>query len=311
MEYLIIDSAKVVAIQDRGRFGYENYGVAVNGAVDSYAHMMGNVLVGNLPFAPSLEITAFDFSMRSTKDIHVCVTGAPADITIGGQPVNTWSSVILPAGESLTVRKIRKGLRVYIAIQEGIETANVLGSCAPDTVAQIGSKVFKGQKIPIKQTSDIKEMNRAARPEDVPQYGSPWKIRICPGPDQNIFRNHFDSFLKAAYTVSPASNHVGIRLSGPAIKGHYPTEVLSRGAGIGAVEILPTGQPLVLHRGRGVTAGYPIVAVVSTVDLGLMGQARPGDQIQFTSISKQEAVQLWRQQFEKITAYQGNKVLGR
>lgn len=305
-DHLIIDSAKIVGIQDQGRFGYEHYGVGVNGAIDSYAHMMGNVLVGNARFEPSIEITAFNFSMRSTTDIDICVTGAPADVLIGGEPVDTWSTVVLPADQPLTVQNIRQGLRVYIAVRGGMETDVVLGSCTPDSIAKIGSRVSGGQRIPLKQpTGSLNSRATSVASKDIPRYGSTWQIGVCPGPDtETIFKDYFNFFLDQVYTVSPDSNHVGIRLKGTPMEGHRPTEVLSRGAGIGGVEILPTGQPIVLHRGRGVTAGYPIIAVVSSADLGMIGQARPGDAIRFHLVSKKEAIRLYRSQYETILSYE-------
>src|SRR5690606_3049013 len=100
--------------------------------------------------------------------------------------------------------------------------------------------------------------------------------------------------------VSPDSNHIGIRLNGPALTNYSPKHVLSRGIGIGAIEIIPSGQPIVLHRGRGVTAGYPIIGVVTTVDLSMLGQVRPGDTVKFIYITIEEAIQLHREQQRRI-----------
>lgn len=69
--YLTIESAHIAAIQDSGRLGYEHYGICDNGAVDMYAYLAENALVGNAAAQPSIEITAFDFTMMSTVDIPV------------------------------------------------------------------------------------------------------------------------------------------------------------------------------------------------------------------------------------------------
>ena len=42
---------------DRGRFGFQDRGVPVSGAMDLWAHRVGNLLVGNSPEAASLEIS--------------------------------------------------------------------------------------------------------------------------------------------------------------------------------------------------------------------------------------------------------------
>lgn len=299
--YLNIESAKIAAIQDSGRWGYEHYGICVNGAVDMYAYLMGNDLVGNVTAQPSIEITAFDFSMSSTDDTLICITGAPADITIDSNPIEAWKTVLLPAGKVLSIKKIRKGLRTYIAVGGGIDAPQVLGSCALDTIVNLGQQLRSGQQLKLKDPMQSQKYSyREASPVDIPAYGSPWNIRVCDGPDMDIFENNLEQFFQSTYTVSPVSNHIGIRLNGPALTGFYPTEVLSRGVGIGSIEIFPTGQAVVLHKGRTVTAGYPIIGVISSVDLGMMGQARPGDEIVFSRISIEEAEKLYRDQFSKL-----------
>jgi allophanate hydrolase subunit 2 len=45
-----------------------------------------------------------------------------------------------------------------------------------------------------------------------------------------------------------------------------------------------------LHRGRGVTAGYPVLAVVTTTGLDALGQVRPGQVVRFRRRTVAEAV---------------------
>jgi Allophanate hydrolase subunit 2 len=299
--YLTIGSAQIAAIQDSGRLGYEHYGICDNGAVDMYAYLAGNALVGNATAQPSIEITAFDFTMTSTVDIPVCVTGAPADVTIDSDPVESWSTLLLPAGKVLSVHHIREGLRVYIAVGGGIDAAKVLGSCALDTIINLGTKLISGQKVKLRNADAAKSIRyRQANPEVIPHYGSPWNIRVCDGPDTDIFKDSFAGFYEAAYRISPVSNHIGIRLSGPPVKNFSPKEILSRGVGIGSIEIFPTGQAVVLHRGRTVTAGYPIIGVVPVIDLDRIGQARPGDEVHFSHLSIKEAKALYYDRFSRL-----------
>ena len=98
-------------------------------------------------------------------------------------------------------------------------------------------------------------------------------VDVTAGPDAD----EFDGGLPGAFTVSPLSDHVGLRLTGPVRRGRVPTEILSRGVPVGAVEVPPGGGLIVLLRGRLVTAGYPIVAVATTTALDRLGQVRPGD----------------------------------
>ena len=85
------------------------------------------------------------------------------------------------------------------------------------------------------------------------------------------------------------SNHIGLRLGGALPERQSTAEVLSRGVPVGAVEVPSREEVLVLHRGRGVTAGYPVLAVVTSRSLDVLAQARPGHKITFRRTSVTEA----------------------
>jgi allophanate hydrolase subunit 2 len=79
-------------------------------------------------------------------------------------------------------------------------------------------------------------------------------------------------------------------------------EVLSRGVPVGAVEVPAGDELLVLHRGRGVTAGYPVLAVVTSTGLSALGQTRPGQSVRFRRRTVTEAVAAYRSQRADIDA---------
>ncbi|WP_158734802.1 biotin-dependent carboxyltransferase family protein [Alteribacillus sp. YIM 98480] len=304
-EFLKITNSKLAAIQDSGRYGFEHHGISVNGAVDQFAYLAGNLLAGNEFSQPVIEVTAFDFSMKSSVDIPVCITGAPADVSIDDKPVKMWENAILPADKVLSIKKIRQGLKVYIAVGGELDVPSIYGSSSLDVVANFGKKLFSGEIIRLKNINSIDEFTKnPPSVKGIPQYGSPWNIRICDGPESEVFTENFDYFYNSSYKVSTDSNHIGIRLKGPRLSGYSPTEVLSKGVSIGAVEVIPTGQLIILHRGRSVTAGYPVIGVVASVDLGLIGQARPNDDVHFTRISVDEATELYKNQFEQFSYLQ-------
>jgi len=43
-------------VQDRGRFGFQRFGVPPSGALDIESLFIANALVGNAPYSPALEI---------------------------------------------------------------------------------------------------------------------------------------------------------------------------------------------------------------------------------------------------------------
>jgi len=299
--YLIVEDAKAATLQDGGRFGYEKFGITINGATDMYAYMISNKILNNFPSTPSIEIMFFDFSIKSEVDIPFCVTGPPAEVLIDNNPVNQWEAHILPGGSTLSVKNIKKGLKTYLSFHGGIESPKVLGSVALDSVAGFGEKLRNGQKIKIEtDTKFIRKNDFQFKNFEIPTYGSPWDIRVTNGPDTPQFQEELKNFLGSEYKISPQSNQVGIRLDGPSVAKSNFKEVLSRGVAIGAVQVVPSGQPIILHRGRTLTAGYPVIGTIVSSDLGLIGQARPGDEVRFSYITIKEAEELYKKRFNKL-----------
>jgi antagonist of KipI len=58
----------------------------------------------------------------------------------------------------------------------------------------------------------------------------------------------------------------------------------------GAIQLPPSGDPILLLADRQTTGGYPQVAIVITADLPVAGQLAPGDWIEFVPCSREEAV---------------------
>jgi allophanate hydrolase subunit 2 len=74
---------------------------------------------------------------------------------------------------------------------------------------------------------------------------------------------------------------VGLRLDGAALERTRDDELPSEGLVLGAVQVPPSGQPLVFLNDHPTTGGYPVVGVVDTDDLWRCAQLRPGDEVRF------------------------------
>lgn len=301
-ETLRILQPGISTITDLGRRRGGAVGQMTGGALDQYSAQAANTLVASEYTAPLIELTALDFAATPTTDLLVAVTGAPADVTVSGTTVPQWEPVIVPAGATLTVSNIRQGLRVYIAVHGAIRTDNLLGSCAPDSVLGFG-RVLGHDEVqidvdcpPIRHPHfDIPVFTLGACR---PRFADRWIIPVTDGPDLAEFGDTASRLFDHDFEVGNASNHIGLRLS-PLDDRPLPTrvatsEMLSRGVPIGAVEVPAGHELLVLHRGRGVTAGYPVLAVVTTTGLDRLGQARAGQRVRFTPVGVASAVDAHR-----------------
>jgi allophanate hydrolase subunit 2 len=104
------------------------------------------------------------------------------------------------------------------------------------------------------------------------------------GPRDDWFEEGaLDVLVGATWTVTPASDRVGVRLDGPPLVRRDPArELASEPVVTGALQVPPSGRPVVLGPDRPTTGGYPVVAVVVDADLDRLAQARPGDPLSFT-----------------------------
>ena len=281
-------------VTDLGRTRGPRFGLPVNGALDQYSARAANILVGNLDNDALIEITALDFRMKATTDILIAVTGAPLTLTVGGRPSSQWEPVSVRAGESVSIRRIRSGLRAYLAIHGSIEADMLLGSVAPDTVVGFGLQLKEGTSLPTRRSVGPVRQPYFDLPLfrlglERPTMGSDLSVDVTDGPDIAEFGESGELLFTSEYTVSGRSNHIGLRLGGDLPERTSSGEVLSRGVPVGAVEVPSREELLVLHRGRGVTAGYPVLAVVTSTGLDVLAQARPGDKVRFRKTTVAEA----------------------
>lgn len=280
-------------------------GQMAGGALDQYSAMMANTLVAAPPEAPLIELVAQDFATTSDTDLLVAITGADADVTIDGRPQPLWEPIFWPAGTQLVISRIRSGLRVYLGVHGTMHAPQLLGSCAPDTVLGFGTVFAAGDVCQVDVNCSalsqpwfgIPFFRLGARPHHIAGH---WDIPVTDGPDIAEFGGTADRLYHHDYTVGASSNHIGLRLGrtdhGPIPHRQTHSEVLSRGVPIGAVEVPAGEEILALHRGRGVTAGYPVLSVVTTVGLSRLGQARPGDVVRFRPVSTATAIADLRRQ---------------
>lgn len=306
-ETLTINQAGHATVQDLGRFGRTRYGLPVNGALDQYSARVANVLTGNNEGAPLLEITALDFACTPSTDVLIAVTGAPAEVTVGGVRRTQWEPIAVRPGEPIRITGIERGIRVYLAVHGSVAAPLLLGSCAPDTILGFGRTLSDADELALSGQCPVIEHPVFRHPlfrlhASVPRFGQPWTIEVTDGPDVADFGATADLLFSSEFTVRPRSNHIGLRMGGAVPRRATTGEVLSRGVPVGAVEVPAGDELLVLHRGRGVTAGYPVLAVVTATSLSALGQARPGQAIRFRRRTVAEAVAAYRAERNVINA---------
>ncbi|MDT6987426.1 biotin-dependent carboxyltransferase family protein [Streptomyces lusitanus] len=281
----VVRAGALTTVQDRGRPGHAHLGVPRSGALDPPAAALANRLAGNPADAAVLETTLNGCALRPRSPVVVAVTGAPCPVTVDGRPVAWGAPVPVRAGSVLDVGAATSGVRAYVAVSGGIAVDPVLGSRSTDLLSGLGpAPLTDGAVLPLGAPA-----GHPARVDLAPQPAPPDELvlRVTPGPRDDWFTPEAVRVLTSrAYRVSPSSNRIGLRTTGPALERARPEELPSEGMVLGAVQVPPDGRPVVFLADHPTTGGYPVIAVVRPTDLPAAAQAAPGTPVRFVAVRR-------------------------
>lgn len=279
----VVRAGALTTVQDLGRPGHAHLGVPRSGALDVPAHRLANRLVGNPQTAAALETTVSGCAIRPARPLVVAVTGAPCAVRIDGRPAAWGAPVRVPAAAVLEVGAATRGLRSYLAVAGGVAVPPVLGSRATDLLSGLGPKpLADGDDLPVGAPYG------PSGSVDALPYPGPGPELVLPvalGPREDWFTPDALATLAAGrYTVSPASNRIGLRTLGPALQRARGGELPSEGMVLGAVQVPPDGRPVVFLADHPTTGGYPVIGVVPEDSLAAAAQSPPGTRVRFVPV---------------------------
>jgi KipI family sensor histidine kinase inhibitor len=282
----VVRGGPLTTVQDGGRSGAAALGVPRAGVLDPAAVRLANLMAGNEAGAAVLETTLGGVALRALSPLVAAVVGAPAPVRVDGRAAAWGAPVHVPAGAVLEVGTATSGLRGWVALSGGVDVPRVLGSRSADLLSGLGpAPLAVGQVLPLGPVTGpphgLDALPLPAPPREL-------LLRLDLGPRDDWFTAEALRLLAtSAYAVSPASNRVGLRLTGPALervpgRGELPSE----GMVLGAVQVPPDGLPVVFLADHPTTGGYPVVGVVRIEDLAAAAQAVPGTRVRFFPSSR-------------------------
>ena len=273
-------------VQDLGRFGYAHYGVSASGAADALALRAGNLLVGNAENAAAVEMALSGATFEFEAPAVVALTGSDF-----GAELPLWTAVEIAAGTKIECRATRSGARCYLSVRGGIAVPKVMGSASVHVMTGVGGRPLrKGDVLPIGDAV-VRKPRRAAA-TGAPEFARGGLLRVTAAPQADWFGGEL---YTAEYTVAEESNRMGLRLRGPAIPSR-PGHMLTEGVALGAIQVPPDGQPIILFVEHQTTGGYPKPANVISADFWRLGQLRPRDEVRFEQVTIEAALDLLRDQ---------------
>jgi biotin-dependent carboxylase-like uncharacterized protein len=308
----IVDAGLYSTIQDAGRSGSGHLGVRHAGAADGLALAVANLLLGNDPGAAGVEMTLLGGTFSVEADMLVAITGADmgAGVPEEGRALEVGRSHALHSGTTLVLSGAIDGARTYLALPGGVVAEEALGSASTDPVAGFGG--IDGRALRAGDMLEARIPGGGAGERSWPaglassgvaQMEGVRRLAVTPGPHLESLPAGTDAaFAGPGWTVTPRSDRVGLRLDGAAIAGSGRLSLASLPMLPGAVQLPPSGQPIVLMPDAPTVGGYPVPAVIVGSDRHITGQLRPGDEIIFEWVDEAEARRRTREQTERLTA---------
>ncbi|HEU4919055.1 MAG TPA: biotin-dependent carboxyltransferase family protein [Candidatus Limnocylindrales bacterium] len=308
----VVEGGLLTTVQDAGRPDWTHLGVPIGGACDRWSLAVANMLVGNEPGAAAVEMTIAGPVLALRSRMVVGLAGADLDCVVAprGRRLEPGRSHRLEPGWTISFPGSSgptdgdpPGARAYLAVPGGFDVPPVLGSRSTALAGAFGG--LEGRFL---RAGDLLGPADPASPAIGPRVwpaldGDPFRvdpvspIRVLRGPADGI-----EALLAGSWRVAAESDRVGLRLEGATLDG-TPNAIPGDGGGgagegrmashgvvFGAVQVPADGRPIVLLADHQTTGGYPVPAVVASVDRPRLGQLRPGSRVSFVEIGEAEAV---------------------
>ncbi|WP_111747402.1 5-oxoprolinase subunit B/C family protein [Salinisphaera orenii] len=294
----IIDASLQSLIEDLGRVGQSHLGVSVSGVADESAARQANRLVGNAAGDAVIETVLGGLTIVARGDLVLACTGAAEKATIDGpngrRRVAARRPFLLHDGETFALEPPSRGLRSYLAARGGLDVPTVLASRSRDALSGIGpAPLTAGDRLAVGEAGPTHVVG-ASEPDTLaqPDEDGAVVVRVVLGPRHNWFNDEtIARFTRTHWQVTQQSNRIGVRLAlpedgdnGAPLTRCRDGELPSEGAVPGAVQIPPSGLPVLFLKDHPVTGGYPVIAVILASDLPRAAQLAPDDTVRFAIV---------------------------
>lgn len=279
------------SIQDEGRFGVQDQGIPISGALDKGSMRIANELVGNPKNSPVIEMTMFGPTLEFEGQGQIAITGANMKATLNGKPVENYITLDIESGDLLEFHNTDYGCRTYMSIggQWQVQNWSNSFSALPSLMEEPGLPARLADDysftVAVNQTQKLNRYPERYRP----LFSECYVIRVVTGPEFDKFKIAvIQDFFDKIFVIHGDSNRMGYRLKG-SLQNYVPSgEEISSGIVIGTVQVSNAGKAIILMADAQTTGGYPRIANIVSEDLDIVAQMKPGDELKFMLVSLEE-----------------------
>ncbi len=280
-------STPLCLLQDAGRFGVRHLGVTQGGALDWVSMSWANKLLNNALDAAVIEVTLGGLTLLAESDCCLALAGADLGAMLDDRPIAPWRSFFVRKGQQLRFTRPITGARAYLAAPGGFAAGDVLGSCA--TVTREGLGGLDGSGRALSEGDQLSYSGASfelhALPDHlIPDFSEQRPLDVVLGAQIGQFSgvSLFDVF-NSDWTLDSRADRMGMRLLGPELV-YQGKPMISEGIPLGAIQVPPDGQPIVLLNDRQTIGGYPRLGALTPLSLARLAQKLPGSVVRMKAV---------------------------
>jgi biotin-dependent carboxylase-like uncharacterized protein len=280
-------STPLCLLQDAGRFGVRHLGVTQGGALDWVSMAWANKLLDNPLDAAVIEVTLGGLTLVAEADCCLALAGADLGAMLDDRPIAPWRSFFIRKGQQLRLIRPVSGARAYLAAPGGFTAVNVLGSCA--TVSREGLGGLEGNGKALAEGDRLTYSGASFELHALPAHRIPdiscsRPLDVVMGAQIGQFSgvSLFDAF-NSDWTLDSRADRMGMRLLGPELV-YQGNPMISEGIPLGAIQVPPDGQPIILLNDRQTIGGYPRLGALTPLSLARLAQQLPGSVLRMKAV---------------------------
>ena len=280
-------STPLCLLQDAGRFGVRHLGVTQGGALDWVSMSWANKLLNNALDAAVIEVTLGGLTLLAESDCCLALAGADLGAMLDDRPIAPWRSFFVRKGQQLGFSRPITGARAYLAAPGGFAAVDVLGSCA--TVTREGLGGLDGSGKALSEGDQLSYSGASfelhALPDHlIPDFSEQRPLDVVLGAQIGQFSgvSLFDAF-NSDWTLDSRADRMGMRLLGPELV-YQGKPMISEGIPLGAIQVPPDGQPIILLNDRQTIGGYPRLGALTPLSLARLAQKLPGSVVRMKAV---------------------------
>ncbi len=253
----------LTSYQGLGNNGLRHLGVNPSGAMDRLSVRLLNIALQNEESQSVLELHFPAPEILFEEDCTIIIGGADFSPTIDNEPIVNWKTILVKTGSVLRFKKLVVGSRAYLAIKK-VET---------NFLPYVG---------------------------EICNLSLPKIVRFTEGNEFDLLTEKSKkTFESQSFTISKDSNRMGYRMSANALEVSVKRELVSSAVDFGTIQLLPSGQIIILMTDHQTSGGYPRLGNIVSVDLPKLAQMNINETLTFKKISIEEAeILLIQQEFE-------------